>query len=69
MGVRIIHVLKSVKLDELEKARYRPTDQFPVLWAIFMYTRRALLNPLKIVHIRKQNERDNSTQLGRAYKS
>jgi len=52
-----------VKLDELEKARYRPADQLPALWAKFVYVRRALLKPRKSAHIGKQNESGNSTQL------
>jgi hypothetical protein len=68
MGVRIIHAFKSVKLDELEKVRYRPTDQFPVLWTKFVCVRQALLKPRKTAHIGKQNESGNFTQFALAYK-
>jgi len=68
MGVRIIHAFKSVKLDWREKARYRPTDQYPVLWTKFVYARRALLKPRKTAHIGKKNRSGNSTHLAQAYK-
>jgi hypothetical protein len=68
MGIGIIHSFKSVKLELVEKARYRPTDQFPVLLTKFVHARRALLKPRKDVRIGKQNESGNSTHLAQAYK-